>query len=147
MMDDYFEAEPMTRLDKGLFALAAYKPPDQRARREAAQARRASCNWTRTSGSTTSRLIAARRIGAETVTYVRNIYKYYLAYKLMEEQGLLKNASDQVPAANGKTGAQQRKPPTSADRSGAALQCVALVIAELPRPRGRREVRGRAPAG
>jgi len=48
-------------------------------------------------------IIAARRIGAETVTYVRNIYKYYLAYKLMEEQGLLKNASDQVPAANGKT--------------------------------------------
>jgi hypothetical protein len=30
-------------------------------------------------------IVAARRIGAETVTYVANIYKYYVAYKLMEE--------------------------------------------------------------
>jgi membrane-bound lytic murein transglycosylase MltF len=28
-------------------------------------------------------LIAAKRIGRETVTYVSNIYKYYLAYQLM----------------------------------------------------------------
>ena len=31
-------------------------------------------------------IIAARRIGEETVTYVANIYKYYVAYKLVEEQ-------------------------------------------------------------
>jgi hypothetical protein len=30
-------------------------------------------------------LIAAERIGAETVTYVANIYKYYIAYKLAVE--------------------------------------------------------------
>ena len=30
-------------------------------------------------------LIAAKRIGRETVTYVSNIYKYYLAYQLMLE--------------------------------------------------------------
>ncbi|HEX6413957.1 MAG TPA: lytic transglycosylase F, partial [Burkholderiales bacterium] len=30
-------------------------------------------------------LIAAERIGAETVTYVSNIYKYYVAYKLAVE--------------------------------------------------------------
>ena len=30
-------------------------------------------------------LIAARRVGQETVVYVRNIYKYYVAYKLMTE--------------------------------------------------------------
>ena len=29
-------------------------------------------------------LIAARRIGAETVTYVANIYRYYVAYRLAE---------------------------------------------------------------
>jgi membrane-bound lytic murein transglycosylase MltF len=28
-------------------------------------------------------LVAAKRIGRETVTYVSNIYKYYLAYQLM----------------------------------------------------------------
>jgi hypothetical protein len=29
--------------------------------------------------------IAAERIGAETVTYVANIYKYYVAYRLLSE--------------------------------------------------------------
>ncbi len=28
-------------------------------------------------------LVAAKRIGRETVTYVANIYKYYLAYQMM----------------------------------------------------------------
>ena len=27
-------------------------------------------------------VVVARRIGVETTTYVRNIYKYYVAYKL-----------------------------------------------------------------
>jgi len=31
-------------------------------------------------------MIAAARIGAETVNYVSNIYKYYVAYKLIAEQ-------------------------------------------------------------
>jgi membrane-bound lytic murein transglycosylase MltF len=29
--------------------------------------------------------IAAVRVGQETVRYVRNIYKYYIAYKLIQE--------------------------------------------------------------
>jgi len=29
--------------------------------------------------------VAADKIGAETVTYVNNIYKYYIAYKLITE--------------------------------------------------------------
>jgi hypothetical protein len=31
-------------------------------------------------------LIAAEKIGRETVTYVSNIYKYYLAYQLIVEE-------------------------------------------------------------
>ena len=30
--------------------------------------------------------VASERIGRETVTYVSNIYKYYIAYRLMSEQ-------------------------------------------------------------
>ena len=30
-------------------------------------------------------LVAAKDIGQETVTYVSNIYKYYIAYKLVVE--------------------------------------------------------------
>ena len=33
-------------------------------------------------------IIAAREIGRETVQYVANIYKYYLAYRLTAEQQL-----------------------------------------------------------
>jgi len=31
-------------------------------------------------------LIAAKRIGRETVQYVSNILKYYIAYKFLEEK-------------------------------------------------------------
>ena len=31
-------------------------------------------------------LVVARRVGAEPVQYVSNIYKYYLAYKTIAEQ-------------------------------------------------------------
>jgi hypothetical protein len=31
-------------------------------------------------------VIAAEKIGRETVTYVSNIYKYYIAYKLITEE-------------------------------------------------------------
>jgi membrane-bound lytic murein transglycosylase MltF len=30
-------------------------------------------------------MVTAEKIGAETTTYVRNIYKYYVAYKLTQE--------------------------------------------------------------
>jgi len=30
--------------------------------------------------------MAAEKMGRETVTYVSNIYKYYLAYQLIEEE-------------------------------------------------------------
>lgn len=47
-------------------------------------------------------LVAADKIGPETVTYVANIYKYYTAYKLLEAQERdLKAAREQV---------QQKKP-------------------------------------
>ena len=43
-------------------------------------------------------LVAAREIGRETVQYVANIYKYYLAYRLTAHQQL------QRKAARGKAG-------------------------------------------
>ena len=47
--------------------------------------RRRSAASTRTSGSTTSRWSTAEKIGIETTTYVRNIFKYYTSYKLTQE--------------------------------------------------------------
>ena len=37
--------------------------------------------------------VAAARVGREPVRYVRNIYKYYVAYKLIEEADAAKKAA------------------------------------------------------
>ena len=44
-------------------------------------------------------LVAAKRIGRETVTYVSNIYKYYLAYQMMVQGD---EARDKAKAAAAK---------------------------------------------
>jgi len=47
--------------------------------------------------------VTAKKIGIETTTYVRNIYKYYVAYKLMQEsQEAGKKAREQVSPGTGK---------------------------------------------
>jgi hypothetical protein len=41
--------------------------------------------------------VAAEKIGAETVTYVANIYKYYIAYRLiMEARAEREKAAEQM---------------------------------------------------
>jgi hypothetical protein len=42
--------------------------------------------------------VVSERIGRETVTDVSNIYKYYIAYKLVVEQGARYRAMKQAPA-------------------------------------------------
>jgi len=37
--------------------------------------------------------VASERIGRETVTYVSNIYKYYIAYRLIAEQEARREAA------------------------------------------------------
>jgi membrane-bound lytic murein transglycosylase MltF len=42
-------------------------------------------------------IVTARRIGMETTTYVRNIYKYYVAYKLTAEaHGAVRGAREEL---------------------------------------------------
>ena len=55
-------------------------------------------------------IVTARRIVAETTTYVRNVFKYYVAYKLMEEtRGAARNARERVVPAS----AEGAPPPAS----------------------------------
>jgi membrane-bound lytic murein transglycosylase MltF len=43
--------------------------------------------------------VAAEKIGQETVTYVSNIYKYYIAYRLvLESQASTKEAVEKIKA-------------------------------------------------
>ena len=84
MMNQYFDKEPMDRLNKGLFTFAAYNCGPGRVaslRREAAKRGLDPNVW-----FNNVELVAADKIGRETVTYVANIYKYYVAYKLVTDQ-------------------------------------------------------------
>ena len=84
MVDKYFANEPMTDTNKVLFAFASYNAGPGRIhslREEAAKKGLDPNVWV-----DNVELIAAARIGMETVTYVSNIYKYYIAYKLVAER-------------------------------------------------------------
>ena len=84
MVDRYFKDEPMDETNKMLFAFASYNAGPARIAnlRKEAQKRGLDPNlW-----FNNVELIAAEKIGRETVTYVSNIYKYYVAYTLVENQ-------------------------------------------------------------
>jgi len=40
-------------------------------------------------------IVAAKRIGRETVQYVSNIYKYYIAYRLVRDKRLVMQKQNQ----------------------------------------------------
>jgi membrane-bound lytic murein transglycosylase MltF len=83
MMDNYYGNEPMTKLDKALFAFASYNAGAGKISqlRKIAAKRGLDPNvWFHN-----VEYVAAEKIGQETVTYVSNIYKYYIAYRLLIE--------------------------------------------------------------
>ena len=84
MVNEYYAKEPMDDLNKGLFAFAAYNAGPGRVgqlRRLAAKRGLDPNVW-----FNNVELVAAEKIGRETVTYVSNIYKYYLAYRMIAEE-------------------------------------------------------------
>lgn len=86
MIDQYFKDEPMTELDKGLFAFASYNAGPTRIRQLRTETAKRGLDpnvWF----DNVERL-AAEKIGRETVTYVSNIYKYYIAYTLVQGEYL-----------------------------------------------------------
>ncbi len=84
MVDKYFASEPMDDTNKILFAFAAYNAGPGRIHSLRLEAQKKGLDpnvWI-----DNVEVIAANRIGMETVTYVSNIYKYYIAYKLVAQQ-------------------------------------------------------------
>ena len=80
----YFSDADIDELDKWLFSLAAYNagPARVASLRREAQANGYDPNvW-----FNNVEIIAARRIGRETVTYVSNIFKYYVGYQIINER-------------------------------------------------------------
>jgi membrane-bound lytic murein transglycosylase MltF len=94
VMDANFKDEPMDALNKGLFTFASYNagPGKIRQLRREAEERGLDPNvWF---GNVEQ--IASERIGRETVTYVSNIYKYYVAYRLVVEENQRRAATKEA---------------------------------------------------
>jgi membrane-bound lytic murein transglycosylase MltF len=95
MINQYYEKEPMTPLDKALFAFASYNAGAGRIRslRKEAEKRGLDPNvWFQN-----VEYVVAEKIGQETITYVTNIYKYYIGYRLiLESQAAAREAVGKV---------------------------------------------------
>jgi membrane-bound lytic murein transglycosylase MltF len=84
IVDRYYENEPMDRLNKALFAFASYNAGPAKVARLRSEAKKMGLDpnvWFRN-----VEIVAAKRIGRETVQYVSNIYKYYTVYRLVVNQ-------------------------------------------------------------
>ena len=83
LIDQYYPDDPKDRLNRGLFALASYNAGPsriQQLRRDAAKRGLDPNVW-----FNNVEWVAAEKHGAQTVTYVSHIYKYYIAYSLVAE--------------------------------------------------------------
>ena len=87
--DRYFKDPDMDLLNQWLFSIASYNAGPAKIaklRTEAAAMGMNSNRWFKN-----VELVAAKRIGRETVQYVSNIYKYFIAYRLILEKEATKS--------------------------------------------------------
>ena len=82
MMDEFYKDEPMTELDKGLMTLASYNAGPGRIRQLRRETEKRGLNPNVWFGNVER--VVSERVGRETVQYVSNIYKYYVAYRLVD---------------------------------------------------------------
>jgi len=83
LMSKYFPDAHFSEAVRPLFAFASYNAGPgniARMRREAAKRQLDPDKW-----FNNVEIVVAEKIGAETTTYVRNIYKYYVTYKMITE--------------------------------------------------------------
>ena len=83
LADRYFSDPSLTKTNKALFAFAAYNAGPARVADLRKKAKAEGLDPDVWFGNVEQ--IASREIGRETVTYVSNIYKYYVAYKLVAD--------------------------------------------------------------
>ena len=83
MINQYYAKEPMTPLNKALFTFASYNAGPGRIAQMRREAKKRGLDPDIWFGNV--EYVAAEKIGQETVTYVSNIYKYYIGYRLILE--------------------------------------------------------------
>ena len=85
MADTYFAKDPeLDQLNRTMFAFASYNAGPAKVARMRAKAREMGLDPNQWFGNV--EVVAAKQIGRETVQYVSNILKYYVAYKLLEDR-------------------------------------------------------------
>ena len=84
LMDSEYKNDGMDALNQGLMAFAAYNCGFGRMRQLRKLTKERGLDPNKWFGNV--EVITSEKIGRETVTYVSNIYKYYIAYKLVMEQ-------------------------------------------------------------
>jgi membrane-bound lytic murein transglycosylase MltF len=94
--DTYFNDPKIDSVNKTLFVFASYNAGPNRIARLRSEA--ASMGLDPNIWFSNVEFLAAKDIGQETVTYVGNIYKYYVAYKLAVEQKQLREKSEAASA-------------------------------------------------
>ena len=95
--DTYFNDPKIDALNKTLFVFASYNAGPNRIARLRKEAPDMGLDPNVWFGNV--ELVAAKDIGQETVTYVSNIYKYYVAYKLAVEQRQIREKAKGLPAS------------------------------------------------
>ena len=95
--DRYFNDPKIDPLNKTLFVFASYNAGPNRIARLRKKAGDMGLDPNVWFGNV--ELVAAKDIGQETVTYVANIYKYYVAYKLAVEQRQIREKAKGLPAS------------------------------------------------
>ncbi len=120
MIDHYYGDQPMTPLDKALFSFASYNAGPARIARLRAETQKRGFDPNIWFGNVEN--LAAEKIGAETVTYVSNIYKYYIAYRLIMDDIARKQKATAAPLPEPGTGKPQPDtvPPTAPEASAPA---------------------------
>lgn len=111
MRNQFFAEQPMDARNKILFSFAAYNAGPSRVLKLQKEAEKRGLNpyvW-----FNNVEIIAGLRIGEETVTYISNIYKYYVAYTLLEEQ--------RVQQQSGRTQLSEHAVPTASQTRHVSL--------------------------
>jgi membrane-bound lytic murein transglycosylase MltF len=84
MMDEFYKDEPMDKVNKGLMTLASYNAGPARIRQLRREAAKRGLDPNVWFGNVER--VVSERIGRETVQYVSNIYKYYIAYQMVQDK-------------------------------------------------------------
>jgi membrane-bound lytic murein transglycosylase MltF len=84
MMDQYYKNDPMDDLNKTLMTFASYNCGPNRMKSLRTETQKRGLDPNKWFGNVER--VVSEKVGQETVTYVSNIYKYYIAYKLSMDQ-------------------------------------------------------------